>query len=310
MAHYAPSYGPGFTNHLPMYEAAMRSIGVSEAVIHDRRRQYIDELGLKDLETAKELTEFEAKYLYLYDDFLKKIGDQGSEKVLKEFLGDKKWTMASGLFHGMIRLSYAMKHGDDEELARALAYYAMIAKEWVLSGKLISDEDMREAWDDLMDRRLNVELPQDRGGAIETLLTRTPTKEAITEITVSDKSARRMVIVFANWYLKTRDFFVLHIMTGFEALMSLEPWIDDFDEWLGAYWLQAQVYAMLTKERLPVIPVEIKPWEASMEEALAITDPHDVKLYYSLYQLYQQFPQKVLMKLGHIVAHKYWHQHP
>lgn len=308
--HYQPTYHGGLTNHITMYEVAMAKLGFDSIVADNLAKTYISDHDIRDLNLESKMTGYEG-YLKLVDHYEEELKNQGIQSVVYHYMKDKVHTLQSGLFHGLIRLAYAWMEEDPVELARALAYYDLISQEIRLQARPIDDREMKDAWDKLMTARTHNEILFDHGATahkVNKVLQEKTLMDLLTEVEVGPETERRMAIIFANWYLKTRDFYVLHVLTGFHALTVLKPLIQDFSPYLQAFWKMAQVHCLITPERLPIIAMETKPWETSLLEAKAMTDPHDVKLYFAAYELYKRYPQNVLMKIGHITAHKYWHR--
>ena len=138
---YHPNLGGvtrgGMTNHYPMTILSMHELGASETQIKNfkahwpRHRALIDEhLGLSDefeltpqnwflhLGKSHKLKEFRRV-------FIQQIADLGSEEVLFDALQRMQNGLPMGLFHPLIKLSFAAKHGDKGLLADALAYMAI-----------------------------------------------------------------------------------------------------------------------------------------------------------------------------------------
>lgn len=308
--HYSPIYGGQLTNHLPMYQKAMKDLGVVDEVINERSMLYLSEKGIKDL-CGKEvqLNNLEERYLQLFTTYESSLEERGEEEVVGDFLEDKMQMMSSGLFHGMIRLAFAIKGKDSEELACSLAYFDLIAQPMIFSSEAPLAVDLKESWNHLMASRLRIDLKFTHNATMkkaEHILNTPELASMFTRIEVGEDTERRMCQIFANCYLKTRDFYVLHVNTGFHSLVTLKPYIQDYENWLNTYWQMAQVFAMFTSESLPIIKSETTPWNVLNEEAKAMTDPHDVKFFYACQKMYDLYPLKVLNRIAHILSHKYW----
>lgn len=308
--HYSPVHQGTLTNHLPMYQQALRSLEIPEDSIIERSTIYIEERAIKDLEDKTlELTEFEKVYLIQVEKYKDLLKMTPIDQVISTFLVDKKESMASGLFHGMIRLSFAAKNGDMEELARSLAYFDCVAEPMSIDcGGGISSKP-KDAWNDLMKLREKTEISFKDGPIMSKIAVMGQDKALmakVTELEILEDSEKRVSFILANWYMKTRDFYVLHVITGYQALLELKPYIKDFDQWLNTYWQMAQMFSLFTRERLPIIKISVKPWAELIEEAQTMTDVHDVKLFYACRDLYERYELKVFNKIAHIVSHKYW----
>lgn len=311
--HYSPVHRGTLTNHLPMYQRSMEKIGFDSDRIEELSQQYVERLGLIDLESPDiQLTELEKVYMSKLPEFRQSIAKIGIDITVRNFLADKKDCISSALFHGMIRLAFAVDSGDQEETARALAYFDTVAQPMLFSDDLVVATEPKESWNNLMAKRMELELDFEGMMTMQRaeLILQTPELLGrITQIQVGEETEKKMCFIFANWYMKTRDFYVLHVNTGFQALVALKAYIDDYDDWLKAYWQMAQVFSLFTTERLPIIRIEVKPWEEVVEEAKAMTDAHDVKLFYACKDMYERYPLKVLNKVAHVTSHKYWGHH-
>lgn len=308
--HYSPVHHGALTNHLPMYQASLKSIGFTEAAIEGLTKAYVERTEVKDLaQEGVRLTDFEVAYLSkvaLYKDLL---AEEDYGVVLRKFMEDKKDKMASGLFHGLIRLAFAVKAGDLEAMARALAYFDVVAAPMTIQGLGGVADPAKESWNKLMAQRKLMTLDFDHKATMERAAQVLGIEDLmvyVTDIDVVEDTEKRMGFIFANWYLKTRDFYVLHVITGYQALLEMKPYLTDFDDWLRTYWQMAQVFSLFTEERLPIIKISLNPWQEVMEEAKAMTDVHDVKLFYACKDLYDRYQLKIFHKVAHIVSHKYW----
>ncbi len=307
--HYSPVHHGGLTNHLPMYQQALKALNSSDNLILERSETYIERVELKDLEASNaRLTDFEKAYLTEVSNYRALLADKSVEEVLKEFLLGKEAAMASGLFHGMIRLAFAAKSGDIEELARALGYFEAIAEPMTIECGNVTSEP-KESWNRLMAQRMTMAIDFTDSaitGKVAQILENRDLMDFVTEIEVVEDTEKRMAFIFANWYMKTRDFYVLHVLTGYQALVALKPYIGHFDQWLKAYWEMAQIFSLSTTERLPIIKISVSPWDEVMTEAKAMTDVHDVKLFYACRDFYDRYELKIFNKVAHILSHKYW----
>ncbi|WDD97230.1 questin oxidase family protein [Thalassomonas actiniarum] len=149
----------GMANHYPMTIMAMHGLGASDQDIVNFRDSWprhraaiTGELGLKDLNEvttqnwrqylgqSDKLREFRRVFLQLFD--------QGeSAEVITELLDAMKPGLPMGLFHPLIRLSFATGHGDSGLIADALAYMAIRYQDLYLEEPAINPEllDLLEA---------------------------------------------------------------------------------------------------------------------------------------------------------------------
>lgn len=138
---YHPNLGGvtrgGMANHYPMTVTAMQAMGASdEQVVRfiqnwPRHRALIDDhMHLEDnhelndgnwvnyLGHPNKLREFRRV-------FLGQLAEQSQQRVVSTALAKMKFGLPMGLFHPMIRLSFAQMHGDNSLIADALAYMAI-----------------------------------------------------------------------------------------------------------------------------------------------------------------------------------------
>lgn len=309
-AHYSPVHHGALTNHLPMYQTSMRTLGFNEETIQNKSSAYIVSKDLKDLTDSQvDLTDFEEAYLRQVDVYRSLLAEGPIDQVIRDFMVDKKEMMASGLFHGLIRLGFAVKEGDLEELAKALSYFHVVAETLTIEAGGGPAAVAKDAWNGLMALRKSMTINFTHGSTMlkaDQILGIKDLMDQVTDIEVVEDTEKRMGFIFANWYLKTRDFYVLHVITGYQALLEMKPYLSDFDEWLQSYWRMAQIFSLFTEERLPIIKISVSPWQDVMKEALAMTDVHDIKLFYACKDLYDKYQLKIFNKVAHIVSHKYW----
>jgi hypothetical protein len=139
--HYHPNLGGisrgGMANHYPMTILSMHELGASDDQIINfkrrwpRNRALIDQtLGLRDkheltsqnwyysLGETKKLKEFRRV-------FFEQLSNRSIDDVVVDALNHMKNGLPLGLFHPLIRLSFAAIHGDKGLLADALAYMAI-----------------------------------------------------------------------------------------------------------------------------------------------------------------------------------------
>ncbi|RXJ73757.1 hypothetical protein CS022_07015 [Veronia nyctiphanis] len=102
----------------------------------------------------------------------------------------------------------------------------------------------------------------------------------------------KIVRLVTTQFIASNDFTLLHGVTGLQALLSLEPFIDDIDKALGYFW-QAYVAAVCTSTyRHAFVPLATtsdnqKEWNSWFTKALASKNDHTIKLVYSCAWLYQ-----------------------
>lgn len=204
-------------------------------------------------------------------------------------------------------------------MAKALAFWDTLSHPEedfdVYTVKVLSKKACKvpkEDFNHLMDLRTSLDL--DFTGLsisekIDKVLNTPELMNHLTYLTLEEDTEKRIGFILGLWYLKTRDFVVLHVVNAFNALTRLKPYIENYDQWLQDFWIKAQIYCLLTDERLPVIKIEIKSWDQILEEVHAASDVHDIKLIYACKELSERFNLVIFNKIAHIVSHKYWLHH-
>lgn len=265
---YSPIYSGGLTNHLPMMKKAMKELGFSDQRIEEVSNLYIKERGL---EIAKD-SEYGKQFL--------KLRDELEDVSIREYLKGKLNTLPSALFHCLIRLYYAV--GDSEEEKSALAYYELAGEEYKLD--FPETDKPKQHMKQLIKARLhtkivfNSPLTMDKFKTIllsplESLF-RVPSKIDIEEI----------IDVFLDAFHKTRDFYILHVVTGFQALLGLKDYLD-LEEAVKEFYKFAQVFIVLNNKFDSGLPSANHKLPYYVKKARFLTDAHDIKLLHSLTKL-------------------------
>lgn len=139
-AQYHPNLGGitqgGMANHYSMTILSMYGLGATDEQIEifkqhwPRHRATFDGLQLQDnpLITVDNWQTYlgeSSEYLAFRRVFLEKILHRGVERGIYEILDEMKDGLPMGLFHPLIKLSFATMHGDYGLIADALAYMAI-----------------------------------------------------------------------------------------------------------------------------------------------------------------------------------------
>jgi len=312
--HYSPLHSNNFTNHLPMFEQSLIRLDLPQDLIEQRLKDYIKNTPLRDLNKPEtKITQVEKEYLHEYKSYVEIIDDHNKAQVIHDLLNTLEDDLDAHLYHGLIRLAFAVGNNDHDELAKALAFFKVVGKK--TSTKALqsltpkTSKDLKADWNQLMDLRRSLKLDfrhLSMDEKLELVLNNQELSSHLTQLSTKDENEKRIAFILCLWYLKTRDFYVLHVVNAYNALTSLKSYIDDYDGWLNSFWLKAQLYSLFTDERLPVIKNEVKTWDVILEEIKVTTDVHDIKLVYACKELSDRFQLKIFNKIAHIVSHKYW----
>lgn len=140
--HFGPLHGQKLVNHLPMAQIALWKMGANEELIKAYSENYVEHWKIKPAPVSSQkilaiedaLGQEEAYCSYVMF-FKHKVRTEGLEKTLKDALNLFSKGMASGLFHGLIRIAYALEADSVDDICRGLALYAIIYHETVFAEK-------------------------------------------------------------------------------------------------------------------------------------------------------------------------------
>jgi hypothetical protein len=294
----SPIYQGGLTNHLPMMMIALLKLGLKEDIIIDKCDQYKQEKGVLDLtEVSTPVTEFEQAYVHLTSTYLGEINHKGIDIIIGEFIQKHQHMVVSGLFHGLIRLAYAKEVGDPLLIAQALAYFDCISGEVKVNTKKV-DRSIAFAWfDDLRTTFLEDIDSLEKHSTYERL------QEIIHHPLIDGnigkvQNIRRndLLSFVLTYYLDTKSFYVLHLITGLEALFELEEYFTHFQDVLDDFFVFAQLFILFDKRQEVV--VSDKTVEDVIKQVELMNNAHDIKLLYSLSKLKRLFDEPLIDKVA------------
>ena len=262
-----PEYGGGFSNHLPMALDALQKLGASGErlrAFHDHHAAGI-EGGI------------DPAFAALVAEFRRQLDREGADAVLRRALPRLLPGVAAAAFHGLIRTAHALRSGSRGELARGLAYWSwrhrvldaphrpaalLELAEW--------STRLRAADENLAGRMIMQRM---------SLATQTPSYLALGAALAPQADPLRALAGLAvEAYLHSRNFTVLHLVTGLHALRQLQPWLPPAPE-LQPVLVGAFTAAYLAAE---VQPVDAKPpqrdWPEVIAAAIASDNEHTIKL--------------------------------
>lgn len=269
--HFWPFYGPGYTNHLPMAQYALYLLGASEDQIKAFEVSYLKETDLQVVHTKLEVDHLQAHlgvreaYEAYVDFFMKEIDDKPISLVVSETLNALVFGLSSALFHGLIRINYAVVKNDHHEVARALASLACSFEPITFDGEIIVPDQLNEEITRYIKERKGMFYL--RGNINEKI-----------EATLQGLLAL---------YLKTGSFIVLHTITGFEALLGLRVYFDDFTHVLDIFIVSVlRALLRIRSEDYRQIHLEREwTWDELVEATLNVKNAHTIKFVYSLKKL-------------------------
>lgn len=286
--HFGPLHGQKLVNHLPMAQIALWKMGAKEEDIKDYSENYVERWKIKPapvtsqkILTIEDALGQEEAYCSYVMYFKNKVRTEGLEKTLKDALNLLSKGMASGLFHGLIRIAYALEADSVDEICRGLALYAVIYHETVFAEKTIEAEDLSAA---LFSYHQNGDEHFYMSGSVE-------------------EKEKALAETLSQLYLSTGNFIVLHTITGFHALMVLKNYYDDFDDVLNRYTVCVQrALRRLPKDMYIKIALTdaLRDWSLIQEKANESPDAHTIKFVYTCHELSKIFDSDVYMTNANI----------
>jgi hypothetical protein len=324
----------GMANHYPMTILSMQGLGASDEEIVSfrdtwpRYRAHIrNDLGLTDRHrlNAENWSDYLGRPDYLLEFrrvFLEGLtSSTDKERYIVLALERMRAALPMGLFHPIIRLSFACMHGDNGLIADALAYMAIRyfdlykAPQISQSPDTCSDSPALDCWlkisQSVESIRLNPPETPVRGGSLhicESLCAESAIQDAAFsdnfEITVENLELRIQEICQCalRLYLFEPALTTLHAVTGCQALADLTMRCGELREsravfvdlwrrfwvWLTGLFLE-KGHPQSLPEVDPLLEREIKDtdWERLAAQARRIPEVHSIKMVFSCKWLFE-----------------------
>jgi hypothetical protein len=294
---FPPEYRGGLSNHLPMALHSLYELGASSQRLREFYTIYSQRFATADLQRNSEiqvpsdinwlqfrgLSDSYPTLLGYFDGLILRNGMEGTlEKTLPDLLPG----VSAAAFHGVIRTAHALQAKHAREMAAALAYWAWRWQplESTPTGNQLLPFDM---WSQRLVEQAKEEKLENSASLITVRMDeacQTITYRELAGLLAPTSSLKQRIVQFAsfavNRYLASRNFTVLHMVTGARALRILLPWIDDTHE---AQLLVAQCLtaAYLAAEVAPANGVEasnLQGWQAITDAAIQSNNEHAIKM--------------------------------
>jgi len=290
---FGPSYGTGFSNHLPMALHAAWELGalperLAEQVSHEAAK-------LKPMPTPtqggaedwRELLGQREAYADLRALIDADIRARGAEAVLRSHVPVLINSPHAALFHGMIRTAHAFESGHEGEIGAALASWAS-AWNMLPAGRALEQKLDFERWQSALrvqgtppdGRPLGERVRESARGPVYADLA-----DALQDQTHWALRREELIGMALDAYLASRNFVALHLITGLRALRALAPFVPEWPDvqaWMTraftAGWLGSGL--VLRPHELP----EAAPWPVLRQKALDQLDDHVIKLVHACWQ--------------------------
>ncbi|VYU43811.1 DUF4243 domain-containing protein [Clostridium tertium] len=246
---YASDYNGGLSSHIPMVSYSLYELGVSFEEI----AEYLDKT-IKRINIAKEdFTEayniddenFE-KYLgaensfgSYYKYFSEKLTEDNYKEIIGEFLPKLIKGVAGRAFHPLIRLSYAVRSNNEEEVVKSLSYFASKYLPHELTELPSNSDNPLESLKALVE---SVKGEGNDGDLIADRIEKVYKLEGFKKNAFTLKGDAEAVLsqlnkIINKLFVETKDFTMLHAVTSKEGIKALLPLVKDKEYILQNYWL-------------------------------------------------------------------------
>lgn len=291
-----PEYGAGLSSPLPMALSALRALGANPA----RLRQFFDGYagrfsggteGESDPVPAGGWLALRGRYAAfasLAAHFGAELQRRGPDATLRACLPALMPGVAAAAFHGLIRTAYAADASRPAELASALAYWAC---RWLPLSPRMPDplsadfgETPRgfEAWSQQLLASETQPRPPgrmivDRVGAV---LRQESYARLAGRLAVEPDTLAMLAALAVDRYNASRNFTVLHLVTGCHAMRMLLPWLEGPEAALGhfANAFAAAYLACGIEPGASTLASAGLEWPEIIARAIRSDDDHVIKL--------------------------------
>lgn len=281
-----PEYRNGLSSHLPMALHALHALGAGPARLRAFYGSYSTRFqGRRAAPPAAAPADWLAlrgqidAFPALRAHFARAIAQDGKDRTLRAAVPDLMPGVAAAALHGAIRTAHAMDAGHAGELAAALAYWAA---SWSALPPVPAATG-REPFDRWTERLQQAGDQWQPGPGLISAGMRLAVdtaawQELVAAPTLPPDPLAALARFAANRYAATRNFTVLHLVTGCRALQVLAPCCD---AQALAHALRAYVAAYLASGvgSRHTQPRHAPPdWPSLRAGAIASDDDHIVKL--------------------------------
>lgn len=296
---FAPEYAGGLSNHLPMALVALHALGASE---EQMERGFTN--ASRRLEPARPEAPPAADWQSLRGQtdafarvrahFVREISEHGTSAALRAALPALVDGVGGYAFHGLIRTASAVTANHDHELASGLAHWTCAHMPLERSQPVVepgaSAADLRGWLAALGAATADWTSNANSISKRMRLYGETPAfQRHCQRLTVSESSLRELANIALEHYLRSRNFTVLHLITGTHAMRILLPHFDDPLTAVRHYAVAfaAGVAASGIDSEAAALPVTPESWENLKGIAYNADDEHVIKLIYACQEEYR-----------------------
>jgi hypothetical protein len=272
-----PTTVRGLTNHLPMALVAKNGLGADAGELKRFATAYSTRIVAIDSPTTQldERTWHTAIGNYaaaadLRTYFVKQVIEAGPDETLRSHLPALLPGVSGAAFHGVIRLAYAIEVSSPSRIAAGLAYLAETGRPLkvlphaegttndptaILAGLFAAPDLPVPTRLKSIDEEMRAVAQSDVCDA------------AVSSLEIDGETDEKLASAALHLYASTDDFTALHGVTGYEAISSIRPWVDD-QELLSRFAFQALVAAYLS---IGVPPL----WSRDQLDEFIASNEHD-----------------------------------
>jgi hypothetical protein len=250
-----PTTVRGLTNHLPMALVAKERLGADTAELvrfasmYSRRITALEDPSVRlEESTWRSAIGERAAAADLRDFFIRRVDESGVDVTLRTHLPALLAGISGAAFHGAIRLAYAIEVSSPSRIAAGLAYLAEVGSPFrALVPSAVTTQDPVEILNGLSASPDRLVPPTGRNidETMRAVAQSDHFDAAVSSLEFTDETDQKLARMALHLYAATDDFTALHGVTGFEAIISLRPWIDD-EVQLSRFAFQALVAAYLS----------------------------------------------------------------
>ena len=246
---YASDYNGGLSSHIPMVSYSLYELGVPfneiEKYLDDTiERIKIDKENLTKLynindDNFEEYLGVKGSFGSYYEYFSRKVNEYNYLDVVGEILPKLIKGVASRAFHPLIRLSFAIRSENVEEVIRSLSYFA----ETFVPHKF--DVLPSKAENPLVALKILVESVKNEdysGSLIADRIEKIYCFDGFNKNAFSLKGDYEELVlqldkIINKLFVETKNFTILHGVTSKEAIKTLLPLVKDKEYVLQNYWI-------------------------------------------------------------------------
>lgn len=304
-----------FVNHLPMGQLSLYFLTGDLEKVKNYSENYVRISSIDPFELVGPKVNSLDNVLgkrELYGDLLRyleeEIDHENVEKYISYVLNSFPLGMSSGLFHTLIRLSFAVEgYKEDkeylEEVKRALSYYVTGYREADLFSREIEGNEIISQMNCLLSDQEISKLRENQSSMGKTMKVLYESEKYMESGFIikgyKEDKVNALLDLILPAFINSKnkgDILILHCITGLQALLVLEEYFSDFDTALDIM-TTCIITHLMTVDNLDLTSVEDES-EISFEDIISkgtnSSDVHTIKLTYSANKLFKDFPRKDL----------------